>query len=178
MTTRKKMSARKPRPDCKLNALSAARRNAIFEQSKTTSIEELTLRIRAKDGISISATAVGNWLKTERIVRRASSAASVARQVVAALKEAADSGDMDAAIETLAKERAFDALSESGDAAEVAALVRIVNEGRRLKIDEKKLSILERKAKIADEIEQKAKSRKLSPEEALALIREKFGWRK
>lgn len=177
MTSRKKMSTRKIRPDCKMNLLSAARRNAIYEQSRTTSIEELTRRIREKDGIQISATSVGNWLKAERIVRRASNAASVARQVVSALKEAVENDDLDTAIETLARERAFDALSESNDAAEVASLVRIVNEGRKLRIDEKKLGILERKAKIADELEQKAKDKKLTPNAALELLREKFGWK-
>lgn len=178
MTAPKTRGARKRRPDCKMFQLSAARRRVLFAMSETMSIDELTHVIRVKDGLKISATSVGNWLAAERVINRAQRAADVARQVAAAIKDTDAFGDVDSAIESLAKERAFDALTEGGDASETAALVRLVNEHRKLRIDEQRLKLLEKKAKIADELEAKANSKvALTPEEALRLLREKFGWR-
>lgn len=174
MTARKTASTRKIRSDCKMNLLSPARRNAIFKASETTSVEELAAQIAKKDGVKISATSVGNWLRAERIVRKASDTAAVARHIIETLRAADEKGNIDAAIEALAKERAFDALTQDADVGEVAALVRLVNEGKRLSMTERRLQVYERRNAAASAADKK---KKLSAEEALALIREKFGWK-
>ena len=174
MTARKGVSTRKLRSDCKMNQLSAARRNAIFKASATMSVEELVTQIQKKDGVKISATAVSNWLRAERIVRKASDTAAVARHVVGTLREAGESGNIDAAIEALAKERAFDALTQDSDVGEVAALVRLVNENKRIGISARRLEIYAKRSEVASS----GGGKKLSSEDALSLIREKFGWKK
>lgn len=177
MTSRKKTSVRKIRSDCKMNQLTAAQRNAVFKASETRSTEDLAAMIAQKYGVKISATAVGNWLRAERIVRKASDTVAVARHVVETLRECGENGDIDAAIEALAKERAFDALTQDADIAEIAALVRLVNENKRILLSSRRIDVYERRANLGVAEDEK-KAKKLTPEEALALIREKFGWKK
>lgn len=173
MTMRRGTSTRKLRSDCKMNQLSSAQRNAIFKSAATMSVEDLAAHIAKKYGLKISATAVSNWLRAERIVRKASDTAAVARHVVETLREAGENGNIDAAIETLAKERAFDALTQDADIGEIAALVRLVNENKRIGISARRLEIYEKRNGGPAEKENK----KLSAKEALELIREKFGWK-
>lgn len=176
MTARTGKTGRKLRCDCKMNQLSPARRAAIFAKSETTSVEELVKVIAAKDGLKISATALGNWLKAERIVRNVNNTADVARQVVSALRAAESGGDIDEAIEALVRERAFDVLASSKDPEEVTMLVKMVNENRKLKLDERKVELMERRT--AAENPEPGSGKPLTPEEALANLREMFGWRK
>lgn len=160
-----------------MNRLTAAQRNAVFKAGETRSTEDLAAMIAAKYGVKMSATAVGNWLRAERIVRKASDTVAVARHIVETLRECGEEGDIDSAIEALAKERAFDALTQDADVAEIAALVRLVNENRRISLSSRRLDVYERRANVGDDGGAK-KQKKLTPEEALNLIREKFGWKK
>lgn len=155
MTARKGIGSRKLRSDCKMNLLSPARRDAIFALSETTSTEELAKLIHKKDGVKISATAVGNWLRAETIVRRAQSNLEVARRVVEAYKASGDAGTVEEAIENLAKERALDVLAENSDPEAVAALVRLVNEGRKIKLSERRVAVIERRAGMGEEPKEK-----------------------
>lgn len=155
MTARKGIGARKLRSDCKMNRLSPARRDAIFALSETTSAEALARMILKKDGLKISATAVGNWIRAETIVRRAQNNLDVARLVIEAYKAGGESGTVDEAIENLAKERALDVLAEGADPEAVAALVRLVNEGRKIKLSERRVAVIEKRAGMGDEPKEK-----------------------
>jgi hypothetical protein len=139
------------RADCKMNQLSPSRRDAIFALAEKTPTEKLAQIIREKDGIKISATAVGNWLRAETIVRRAQNNMDVARRIVEAYKANGEAGTVEEAIESLAKERALDVLAESSDHEEVAALVRLVNELRKTKLSERRVAVIERRAGMGDE---------------------------
>lgn len=174
MTMRKGTSTRKVRSDCKMNRLTSAQRNAIWKISVTCSVDDLAAHITKKYGVKISATSVSNWLRAERIVRKAGETAAVARHVVETLREAGENGNVDAAIEALAKERAFDALTQDADIGEIAALVRLVNENKRIGISARRLEIYEKRSNVGAAA---GGGKKLSAEEALALIREKFGWK-
>lgn len=164
MTARKGIGARKLRSDCKMNLLTPARRDAIFALAETTSTEALARLILKKDGLKISATAVGNWLRAETIVRRAQTNLDVARRVIEAYKAGGDAGTVEEAIENLAKERALDVLAENADHEVVAALVRLVNEGRKIKLSERRVAVIERRAGMGEEPKEKRDPAKIREE--------------
>lgn len=164
MTARKGIRARKLRSDCKMNLLTPARRDAIFALSETTSAEELAKIILRKDGVKLSATAVGNWIRSETIVRRAQSNLEVARRVVEAYKASGDAGTVEEAIENLAKERALDVLAENADPEAVATLVRLVNEGRKIKLSERRVAVIEKRSGMGDKPKEKRDPAKVREE--------------
>ena len=105
--------------------------------------------------------------RAERIVRKASDTAAVARHVIETLRECGENGDIDAAMEALTKERAFDALTQDADIAEVAALVRLVNENKRISLSSRRLDVYERRSNLGVAEDAKKQKKLLKQQEKI-----------
>lgn len=166
---------RKKRSDCKLNRLTDAQREELFVLSSTMSLDALVEELARRFDFEVSRNRLSVWLAAERLSRKVSRQVSVANEIAAAAREA-NGGKLDAAIDAVVKARALDAIQNEDAPEAVAELVKCVISMRRTEQDSRRLALLEKRAALADKVEEAAKNPKLTPEELTAKLKTIFGW--
>lgn len=166
---------RKKRSDCKLNRLSDEQRDAVFALAQRESLEAVCDRVERDFDFSVSRQALSLWLAGERLARKVERQVRIADAVAAAAREA-NGGTLDAALDAVVKARALDAIQSEAEPDALVELVKCVISMRKTEQDSRRLALLEKRAALADKVEEAAKNPKLTPEELTAKLKTIFGW--
>jgi len=174
---------RKPRSDSALKTLPEDRQAAIADYARTHSLQETVTWLR-EDGVRTSITALSSWLSwwsMSQIFRQSESDAQEFREWLAKEFPKLSEDELD---QRAALRFQFDAM-RSGDPDTYLAFatarhrakmdkVKADQKERSLALDERRLSLLEKKAAQADAAAKVVDS-KLTPEEKLSRMRQIFG---
>lgn len=166
---------RKKRSDCKMSRLTPAQQEEVFLLAQSMSLDAVCSDLNERFDFEISRQALSVWLAGERLSRKVSRQVAIANEI-AEQARLANGGKLDAAIDAVVKAQALDAIQTANDPEVVADLVKCVLSMRKTEQDGRRLALLEKKAAMADKIEEAARNQKLSPEELSAKIKSIFGW--
>lgn len=165
----------KPRSDSKLFTLPVADQLWIFELLKRVSYKAAQAAISAKLNIDVSVAVLANawqeWSRKEleeRVLKSKGAADDVLQLI--------DNPDqLDAALALALKQSAFEMVMQGGDPKTIKNFCTILLNDQKLKQDDKKIALQERRLKQAEEAEAVVKNADLSPEDRDKRMKEIFG---
>ncbi len=175
--------ASKPRSDSKLASLNPQQktqlRTWLIEENK--SYEEVRELLRQDFNVRVGVTAVQRFYASDCFALRSSEAKDFAEQVVGELKTSGES--FDTATLALVKQKAFERIyAKDGNLDELALLAKILGDSAKLELKkkdqqltERRIAILEAKAKQADAAKTIAGDEQLTDSEKAAKMRALFG---
>jgi hypothetical protein len=175
--------AKKPRSDSKLAALNPEQKALLrtWLIDENLSYRDAKARLHDDFNITTSEGALSQFYATECFALRSSEAKEFAERVVEELTESGEK--FDEATLALIKQKAFErAYAKNGNIDELATLAKILGDSAKLKLKEKdqalaerRISILEKKAALADKAKDITSNSELSDEEKAAQMRGLFG---
>jgi hypothetical protein len=173
----------KPRSDSRLASLNPQQKAQLrtWLVDENLAYEKVVELLRDDFNIRTSTGALSRFYATECFRLRSSEAKTFAEQCVQELR---DSGEkFDEATLALVKQKAFErAYARNGNLDELATLAKIIGDSAKLELKkrdqeltERRIQILEQKAKQADQAQKITGNPKLSDEEKAARMRSLFG---
>jgi hypothetical protein len=165
----------KPRSDSKLFTLQEDLQREIFKRMKYSGYDDVRLWVKKEHGISISNAALSNawqeWSRKE-LEERVLKSKGAAEDVLALID---NPEQLDAALALALKQSAFEMVMQGGDAKTVKSFCTILLNSEKLKQDDKRIALQERRLKQAEEAEGVVKDNSLTPEDREKRMKEIFG---